>query len=149
MNAGKPLSALTETAAGAVAHPRQTVEKVVAVAITGAQVATDVVGWAARKSGLVGDSEASAQGAPSDPARSDLATSDDAPSDPATDFPEPAEDEIITPAGIPAAGPGVNPDTGETDLHQPDTAPLMDPSTVKAVKAETDVMRKGAERDKG
>jgi hypothetical protein len=61
---------------------------------------------------------------------------------------EPEGDELLTPSGVPAAGPGMNPDTAETDLHQPDTEPLLDPATVKAVKKETDVLRAAAEREK-
>jgi hypothetical protein len=58
-------------------------------------------------------------------------------------------DDPVTPAGIPAAGEGVNPDTTETDLHQPGTEPLMDPATVKAVASESEVLRRGANTDKG
>ena len=58
-------------------------------------------------------------------------------------------DDPVTPAGIPAAGEGVNPDTTETDLHQPGTEPLMDPATVKAVASESEVLRRGADTDKG
>ena len=68
-----------------------------------------------------------------------------------------SEDEVeaatgdgpVTPSGIPAAGEGVNPDTTETDLHQPGTEPLMDPSTVKAAASESDMMRRAADTDKG
>ena len=66
----------------------------------------------------------------------------------ADDGSEPEGDELLTPSGVPAAGPGMNPDTAETDLHQPDTEPLLDPATVKAVKKETDVLRAAAEREK-
>ena len=59
------------------------------------------------------------------------------------------DDDLTTPSGIPAAGPGVNPDTTETDLHQPGTEPLMDPATVKAVASESEVLRRGADTDKG
>lgn len=58
-------------------------------------------------------------------------------------------DELRTPSGIPAAGAGVNPDTTETDLHQPGTEPLMDPATVKAVASEAEVMRRASDPDKG
>lgn len=53
--------------------------------------------------------------------------------------------DVTTPVGTTGAGPGSNPDTGETDLQQPDTAPLMDPSLTKAAKAEAEMMRKAAE----
>ena len=59
------------------------------------------------------------------------------------------DDDLTTPSGILAAGPGVNPDTTETDLHQPGTEPLMDPATVKAVASESEVLRRGADTDKG
>ena len=58
-------------------------------------------------------------------------------------------DDITTPSGIPAAGQGINPDTTETDLHQPGTEPLMDPATVKAVASESAVLRRAADTDKG
>ena len=58
-------------------------------------------------------------------------------------------DDIITPSGIPAAGEGINPDTTETDLHQPGTEPLMDPATVKAVASESAMLRRAADTDKG
>lgn len=60
-----------------------------------------------------------------------------------------AEDVLLTPSGIPAAGDGINPDTTETDLHQPGTEPLMDPATTKAVASESDVLRRAADPDKG
>ena len=60
-----------------------------------------------------------------------------------------AEDLQRTPSGIPAAGDGHNPDTTETDLHQPGTEPLMDPATVKAAASEAEMMRRGASTDKG
>ena len=45
------------------------------------------------------------------------------------------EDDITTPSGIPAAGPGFNPDTTDTDLHQPGTEPLMDPERPRRWRA--------------
>ena len=62
---------------------------------------------------------------------------------------EEAEDVLRTPSGIPAAGDGYNPDTTETDLHQPGTEPIMDPATVKAAVSESEMMRRAADRDKG
>jgi hypothetical protein len=58
-------------------------------------------------------------------------------------------DDITTPSGISAAGEGINPDTTETDLHQPGTEPLMDPATVKAVASEAAMLRRAADTDKG
>ena len=59
------------------------------------------------------------------------------------------DDGPVTPSGIPAAGEGINPDTTETDLHQPGTEPLMDPATVKAAVSESEMMRRAADPDKG
>jgi hypothetical protein len=59
------------------------------------------------------------------------------------------EDDVRTPSGIPAADEGYNPDTAETDLHQPGTEPLMDPATVKSIKSEAEVMQRAADPDKG
>ncbi|UMG94350.1 hypothetical protein [Nocardioides sp. TF02-7] len=60
---------------------------------------------------------------------------------------------MTTPAGTTGAGFGSNPHTGRTDLEQPGTEPLMDPSLTKAVKSESDTLRKAAqtpdERDEG
>lgn len=56
--------------------------------------------------------------------------------------------EVTTPVGTTGAGPGVNPDTTESDLQQPGTEPLMDPSTTKRVKSETETLRKASERRK-
>lgn len=61
----------------------------------------------------------------------------------------PSTDDITTPSGIPAAGEGFNPDTTDTDLHQPGTEPLMDPATVKAVASESAMLRRAADTDKG
>jgi hypothetical protein len=58
-------------------------------------------------------------------------------------------DALRTPSGVPAADAGHNPDTAETDLHQPGTEPLMDPATVKAAKSEAEVMQRAADVDKG
>jgi len=59
------------------------------------------------------------------------------------------DEELRTPSGIPAADEGHNPDTTETDLHQPGTEPLMDPATVKSVRSEAEVMQRAADRHKG
>jgi hypothetical protein len=55
--------------------------------------------------------------------------------------------DIETPVGTTGVSAGYNPDTAEADLQQPGTEPLMDPSTTKAVKSESDMLRKDAERD--
>lgn len=59
------------------------------------------------------------------------------------------DDELRTPSGIPAADVGHNPDTTETDLHQPGTEPIMDPATVKAAASEAEMMARAADPDKG
>ncbi|SFC49595.1 hypothetical protein SAMN04487968_10768 [Nocardioides terrae] len=63
--------------------------------------------------------------------------------------PEDEDVEVVTPVGTTGAGPGVNPDTTESDLQQPGTEPLMDPSTTKRIKRETDVLRKASDPKKG
>jgi hypothetical protein len=55
--------------------------------------------------------------------------------------------DVTTPVGTTAADEGHNPDTGETDLQQPDTPPLMDDSTAKSVMSESETLRKAAEKD--
>jgi hypothetical protein len=61
--------------------------------------------------------------------------------------PDPYDVDVITPVGTTGAAPGYNPDTAEADLQQPGTEELMEPSTTKKVKAETDFLRKAAERN--
>ena len=54
---------------------------------------------------------------------------------------------VETPVGTTGADVGHNPDTGEADLQQPGTEPLLDPGTAKAIRSESEMMRKDAERD--
>jgi hypothetical protein len=56
-------------------------------------------------------------------------------------------DEVTTPVGTTGAGEAYNPDTGETDLQQPGTEPLMDPATTKEVASESETLRRGAEKE--
>lgn len=56
----------------------------------------------------------------------------------------PGYDPVVTPAGIEAAEPGVNPHTGESDLHQPGTEDLLDPATAKAMRSEAAMMQRAA-----
>jgi hypothetical protein len=62
---------------------------------------------------------------------------------------EDEDTEVTTPVGTTGAGPGYNPDTNETDLQQPGTEPLMDPSTTKRIKSESDTLRRASDPDKG
>jgi len=55
--------------------------------------------------------------------------------------------DVETPVGTTGADVGHNPDTAEADLQQPGTEPLLDPSTSKAIRSESETMRKAAERD--
>jgi hypothetical protein len=57
--------------------------------------------------------------------------------------------DIETPVGTTGAEPGHNPDTAEADLQQPDTPPLLDPATTKAILSESETLRKAADPDKG
>ncbi len=54
---------------------------------------------------------------------------------------------VETPVGTIGAGAGHNPDTAEGDLQQPETPPLLDPSVVKEVRSETEILRKAAESE--
>ncbi len=56
-----------------------------------------------------------------------------------------ADVDVETPVGTTAADVGYNPDTGETDLQQPDTEPLLDPGTAKAIRSEAETMRRAAD----
>ncbi|GAA3819369.1 hypothetical protein [Nocardioides panacisoli] len=56
--------------------------------------------------------------------------------------------DVETPVGTTGASRGTNPDTGDTDLQQPGTAPLMDPSLTKAVRAESETLQKAADPTK-
>jgi hypothetical protein len=55
--------------------------------------------------------------------------------------------DVETPVGTTGAGVGHNPDTAEADLQQPGTEPLLDPGTAKAIRSESEMLRKDAERD--
>jgi hypothetical protein len=172
-----PLNKITGAAREAVADPRATADKAIGEATrvvgagtrlvgTGARLVTHVAETTIARAGVVlgrgdGSTSAAAEKVSVDTppvqetAEDAVAREQEAAAEPPSvppSSPEATADPdsgVTTPSGIPAAGPGVNPDTTETDLHQPDTEPLVDPATVKAVKKETDTMRKGAERDKG
>jgi hypothetical protein len=55
--------------------------------------------------------------------------------------------DVETPVGTTGAGVGHNPDTAEADLQQPGTEPLFDAGAVKAIRSESEMLQKGAERD--
>jgi hypothetical protein len=57
--------------------------------------------------------------------------------------------DIETPVGTTGADVGTNPHTAESDLQQPGTPPLADPSTIKAVESEQETLRKAADPNKG
>ena len=61
-----------------------------------------------------------------------------------------AEAEVVlrTPSGTTPTGDGTKPAATATEL-QPGTEPLLDPATAKAVKSESDVLRRAADTDKG
>jgi hypothetical protein len=56
---------------------------------------------------------------------------------------------IETPVGTTGVSAGFNPDTAEADLQQPLTAPLLDPATAKAIRKESEILRKAADPEKG
>lgn len=63
--------------------------------------------------------------------------------------PDAPEVDVETPVGTTGADVATNPDTAESDLQQPGTPPLADPSTIAAVVSESETLRRAAERDPG
>ena len=61
--------------------------------------------------------------------------------------PDPYDLGVTTPVGTTGAGPGYNPSTAESDLQQPGTEKIMEPSTTKRIKTEADMLRKAADRN--
>jgi hypothetical protein len=57
------------------------------------------------------------------------------------------EVDVETPVGTTGAEVGHNPDTAEAGLQQPDTPELLDPSVAKAIRSESEILRKAAEKD--
>jgi hypothetical protein len=57
--------------------------------------------------------------------------------------------DVETPVGTTGADVAHNPDTAEADLQQPGTEPLLDAGTAKAIRSESAMMQKGAEREPG
>jgi hypothetical protein len=55
--------------------------------------------------------------------------------------------DVETPVGTTGAGAGHNPSTAEDDLQQTLTQPLMDPATAKALRSETETLRKASDPD--
>ena len=62
---------------------------------------------------------------------------------------EDAATEVTTPVGTTGADVATNPATTDTDLQQPGTEPLMDPSTTKAVASEAATGARAADPHKG
>jgi hypothetical protein len=58
------------------------------------------------------------------------------------------EDESV-PSGAPSADGASGSETGETTPSELDVEPLLDPSTAKAIRSETEVMQKASDPDKG
>lgn len=61
--------------------------------------------------------------------------------------PDAPEVDVETPVGTTGADVATNPDTAESDLQQPGTPPLADPSTIAAVVSESETLRRAAQRD--
>ena len=154
---------------GMVLHPRRTLGELVAdstrVAFAGVDVAERVVGVVVEKTPFHSSNSQTSNSHTSNPVNEvvierpgpvpadvleDAATPTPVPEPPkAPRTARKVGEDIKTPSGITAAGPGYNPDTAETDLYQPDTEPLMDPATTKAVAAEARTLSKAASRKKG
>jgi hypothetical protein len=69
------------------------------------------------------------------------------PSVPSRPTPDPYDLGVATPVGTTGAAPAYNPSTAESDLQQPGTEEIMEPSTTKRIKSEAEMMRKAAERN--
>lgn len=50
--------------------------------------------------------------------------------------------DVETPVDTAGVGVGHNPDTGDAGLQQPLTQPLLDPSVAKAIRSESETLRK-------
>lgn len=146
---------------GMVLHPRRTLGELVAdstrVAFAGVDAAGRVVGVLAERSPFhtepvqdaVQEVVIQRPGPVPPEVLEDAATPTPVPEPPkAPRTARKVGEDIETPSGITAAGPGYNPDTTETDLFQPDTEPLMDPATTKRVAAEAKTLSKAASRKK-
>jgi hypothetical protein len=169
-----PISHLT----GAVIHPARTAGSVAGrtfgVASGGIRTAGRVIGWVAgQATGRPTADDTSPHPVPSDTAPSDMAPVEavptttpatEAPATKAADKTAPAETEkpgpirapsakaaVVAPArGVPEAEVVEDDDTdGRYDSDNPDTQPLIDPATAKAVASETAMMRKAADPKKG
>jgi hypothetical protein len=75
------------------------------------------------------------------------ATTEDAEIDAWDDEAERVDVDVETPVGTTGADVGRKPATAEADLQQPLTQPLMDPATAKAIRSETQMLQKDAQRD--
>ena len=55
--------------------------------------------------------------------------------------------DVETAVGTTGAGSGHNQDTGDAGLQQPLTQPLLDPSVAKAIRSESETLRKASDPD--
>lgn len=161
MGARSAVTQITRRGLGAVVHPRRTAGEVVAggrlVVGAGLELAGRTAGTALRSGiRLLGPREEDAgASAPefvpeaASPARADESFPAGAPADQPSRAGGPAEEPPRTPSGIEAADEAYNPDTAESDLHQPGTEPLVDPATAKSVRSEAATMRRAADNDRG
>jgi DNA-binding protein HU-beta len=72
-----------------------------------------------------------------------------APAKKAADLATVEDSSVETPVGTTGADPATNPDTTESDLQQPGTAPLMDPSLTSQVKSEAETAARASDVEKG
>jgi DNA-binding protein HU-beta len=93
--------------------------------------------------------KAPANKAPANKAPATKAPATKAPAKKAADLATVEDSSVETPVGTTGADPATNPDTTESDLQQPGTAPLMDPSLTNQVKSEAETAARAADVEKG
>lgn len=152
MGARSAVTHIARRGIGAVVHPRRTAGEVVAggrlVVGAGMELAGRTAGTALRSGiRLLGPREETAgASAPEFVPEAPPARAEEVPRPRAE---APAQEPPRTPSGIEAADEAYNPDTAESDLHQPGTEPLVDPATAKSVRSEAATMRRAADNDRG
>ncbi len=115
------------------------------VTATPADVADVVEAAVATDPSLTAASQAPTKTPAAKKAAAEGAVNETTPIEPPAPSPEPAD--LQTPVGTTAAAAGLNPDTAESDLNQPGTENIVEPSTAKEVASESDMLRKAAERN--
>jgi len=143
---------LASVATSALRHPRRSIGQVTGLA-RGAVVG--VAHLVARDQRHQPDGAADRVApTPEPPAEPQASAPPPAPAVPGEEWDEAAQAQepdrdVPTPAGTTGADEAYDPDAGRTDLDQPGTEPLLDPSTAKSVRSESETLRRASDPDKG